>query len=157
MADQSNEFAHGCNSVDKTMTQSMAAASISEPVSTSQHALLLHPSCSSNAEDLKFSRCTNVRRRLPRGMGKELAEHFIYEGELHSATGQQQTMEYEAKKENKENLLQVDPVAEEKEEEESLRIPAWQKSSRSESRRGRRGVVQIPGVEEEESLRIQAW
>jgi len=57
--------------------------------------------------------------------GNELAEHFIYEGEVHPATAQQQTMEDEAKKEDEENLLQVDPVAEEMEEEESLRIPAW--------------------------------
>ena len=42
-------------------------------------------------------------------------------------------------------------------EEESLRIPAWKKRSRSESLRRRRGVAQNPCVEEEESLRIPAW
>ncbi len=51
----------------------------------------------------------------------------------------------------------LDPVAEKKEEAESLRIPSWKKRSRSESPLGRRGVVQNPGVEEEESLRIPAW
>ena len=58
--------------------------------------------------------------------GNELAEHFIYEGEVHPATAQQQTMEDEAKKEDEENLVHVDTVAEETEEEESVRIPAWQ-------------------------------
>jgi len=56
----------------------------------------------------------------------ELAEHFIYEGEVHPATAQQQTMEDEAKKEDEKNLVHVDTVAEETEEEESVRIPAWQ-------------------------------
>ena len=54
-----------------------------------------------------------------------------------------------------ENELQV-AVTEEM-EEESLRIPAWKKRSRSKSLRGRRGVAQNPCVEKEESLRIPAW
>ena len=71
--------------------------------------------------------------------GNELAEHFIYEGEVHPATAQQQTMEDEAKNEDEENLVQVDPVAEETEEEESLRIPAWQNPNTK--RRARQAVA----------------
>ena len=48
-------------------------------------------------------------------------------------------MEDEAKKEDEENLVQVDPVAEETEEEESLRIPAWQNPNTK--RRARQAVA----------------
>ena len=54
--------------------------------------------------------------------------------------------------EDEENLVNVDPVA-----EESLRIPAWKKGSRSKSLLGKRGVAQNPCVKGEESLKIPTW
>ena len=52
--------------------------------------------------------------------GKELTEHFIYEGEVCPASAPLQTMDDE------ENLVQVDRVAQNpcEKEEESLAIPA---------------------------------
>ena len=53
----------------------------------------------------------------PAWNGKELGEHFIYEREMRPTSAAPQTMEDEIKKEDDENLVLVDAIAEETEED----------------------------------------
>ena len=99
----------------------MAAASISESISTRPRALLLLPSTQhillfqgGGAKALAMYQGPPL---TPAWNANDLAEHFIYEWDVRPASAPPQTMEDEAMKEDDENLVQVAPIADETEEE----------------------------------------
>ena len=78
----------------------MAASSISESVSTSTRALSASPFVlfqRGGPQVLAMYQCSPATSAWN---GNELAEYFIYEGEVRPATAQPQTMEDESKKED---------------------------------------------------------
>ena len=137
--DVAREMASGGESDDKTLTEAMAAAQISNTApatstTTSEpgRPLLSRP---------QPQRLVLFQRGGPQALAmyhappptpawnaNELAEHFIYEGEARPASAPPQTMDGEEEEEDEENLLQVDAVAEDEEEEmaEASSMPGWQ-------------------------------
>ena len=135
VAEPSMELASGGETQHKTLTQSMAAASISEPLST--YASLPRPPMPRPMPQqlVLFQRggpqaleMYHVPPPTPTWNARASAEQFIYEGEARPASAPPQTMEGEVEEEYEENVVQVDAVAEEteEEEEETISIPAWQ-------------------------------
>ena len=139
VAKQSETSAQGQSdgSNDKTLTESMAAASISEsaeavstfasvprpllPRPTPQHLVLFQRGGPQALE------MYHVPPPTPAWNANELAEQFIYEGEARPASAPQPTTSEDVA-EDEEESIQVDAVAEETEEEEEEEVrtlPAW--------------------------------
>jgi hypothetical protein len=130
------ELASGGEAQEKTLTESMAAATISDsdsvvstyaslpravlPRPTPQHLVLFQRGGPQALE------MYHAPPPTPTWNARASAEQFIYEGEARPASAPPQTMESEVEEEYEENVVQVDAVAEETEEEEPISIPAWQ-------------------------------
>ena len=132
------EIASGGESDDKTLTESMAIASISDSASVvSTYASLPRPFLPRPTPQhlVLFQRggpqaleMYHAPPPTPTWNAKASAEQFIYEGEARPASAPQPTTSEDAA-EDEEELIQVDAVAEEteeEEEEETISIPAWQ-------------------------------
>ena len=120
---------------DRTLTESMAAASISGSVSREPRPILPRPPpphlvLFQRGGPQVLEMYEAPRPPPPPGWNShEMSEHFIYEGEARPASAPPETMAgEEEEEEEEENLVQVDAVAEDEEEEmtEARSMPGWQ-------------------------------
>ena len=145
---------------DKTLTESMAAASISgsaEVVSTYASVpraplprpppphLVLFQRGGPQALEM-YQAPPRTPPQAPAWNSNEIAEHFVYEGEARPASAPPPTTDEEHTAEYEQELIQVDAVAEETEEEEdgeeaARSLPAWQNPNNK--RRARQVVALI--------------
>ena len=137
VCEATHEMASGGESDDKTLTESMAIASISDSASVvSTYASLPRPFLPQPTPQhlVLFQRggpqaleMYHALPPTPTWNSKASAEQFIYEGDARPASAPQPSTSEDAAEEEDE-LIQVDAVAEETEEEdkETISIPAWQ-------------------------------
>ncbi len=124
---------------DRTLTESMAGASISGSVSREPRPILPRPPpphlvLFQRGGPQVLEMYEAPRPPPPPGWNShEMSEHFIYEGEARPASAPPQTMQDEAETEDEQSLVQVDAVAEdveeeedEMEEEQARSMPLWQ-------------------------------